>query len=251
MSATPANWSLPTPVAGGEQLDLWLLRLPAADVDPSALDPSALSARERQRGAAFRRTYDQFRYLSAHIGLRHILGGYLAIHPAEVTYAQVPCTVCGRPHGKPVVVTADESPLHFSLSHSGAMVAVAVATAPVGADVQVTPRPGTVEACIPFLHPREREELAAMPQEERRSTFGRLWTRKEAYLKGLGTGLSHGAAQKHYLGADVTGTPSGWTVRDIPCGHGHSAAIAIRGGLAVPVTVRRSGHELVCRGHQP
>ncbi|MEV0373392.1 4'-phosphopantetheinyl transferase superfamily protein [Streptomyces sp. NPDC050636] len=250
MSVTPATCSLVAPVAGGELLDLWLLRLPPAGGKPPALDLSELDACERARGAAFRRPYDQLRYLSAHIALRRVLGGYLGVRPAEVTYTQEPCPVCGRPHGKPAVATADDPPPHFSLSHSGAMVAVSVATAPVGADVQATPRPGTIEATLPFLHPRERRELAAMPQEGRRHAFGRLWTRKEAFLKGLGTGLSHGAALEHYLGAEVTGRPPGWTVLDMPCGPGHSAAIAVRGRLAAPVTVRRLGHGLVCDGHQ-
>ncbi|WP_052412430.1 4'-phosphopantetheinyl transferase superfamily protein [Streptomyces mutabilis] len=102
-----------------------------------------------------------------------------------------------------------------------------------------TPGAETVEACSRALHPDERAELAEAAQgEERRIVFGRIWTRKEACLKGLGTGLSRSPAAD-CLGADTGRHPPGWTVIDIPCEARHTAAAAVRGPAPATVDVRR------------
>ncbi|MFD3572206.1 4'-phosphopantetheinyl transferase superfamily protein [Streptomyces sp. NPDC058667] len=68
--------------------------------------------------------------------------------------------------------------------------------------------------------------------------FARLWTRKEAYLKALGTGLSR-HPRIDYLGSDLRRRPARWAVLDLPAGPGHAAAIAVPGDRPEHVTVRR------------
>ncbi|WP_434598877.1 4'-phosphopantetheinyl transferase family protein [Streptomyces sp. A5-4] len=223
--------------ADEERLDVWLLRLPKHDQIAHLIDRSELDDRERRRGASFLRPRDAVLYTSAHIALRRILGDCLSIHPSDVRFVREPCPGCGEPHGRPAVATPDP-PLHFSLSHGGGMVLVAVASSTVGVDVEQTPRPDTVEMCTPSLHPDERTELAAIQPAERREAFGRIWTRKEAYLKGLGTGLSR-EPSLDYLGADKDSRPVGWSVLDLPAGPRHSAAAAVRADIAAPAAVHR------------
>ncbi|MFW3473310.1 4'-phosphopantetheinyl transferase family protein [Streptomyces microflavus] len=128
-------------------------------------------------------------------------------------------------------------PLHFSLAHSRGLIAVAVAPRVIGVDVERLPSPETVEACARALHPGEQAELAAAPPGERRAHFGRLWTRKEAYLKALGTGLSR-HPRTDYLGSDLSRRPARWAVLDLPAGPEHAAAIAVPGDCPDHITVR-------------
>ena len=67
-------------------------------------------------------------------------------------------------------------------------VAVALASAPLGVDIEVATAPA--EPAWNILSPSERERLAGLPEPERWAAFLRIWTAKEAYLKAIGLGLS-------------------------------------------------------------
>ncbi len=228
--AVPAPAAVPglpvAPLLDEDHLDVWLIRRPKLDVAPAGLDLSELDDAERRRAASFIRPSDGITYASAHIALRRLLGGYLGVAPQDVTFVREPCPGCGDPHGRPAVAHPSP-PLHFSLAHSQGMAAVGVAATPLGIDVERLPRDQTVEVCTPALHPAERAELEAVDPVARRALFGQLWTRKEAYLKGIGTGLSRDPAED-YLGAEPRDRPPGWVILDLPAGPRHQAAVALR-----------------------
>ncbi|MEU6056335.1 4'-phosphopantetheinyl transferase superfamily protein [Streptomyces xanthochromogenes] len=230
-------------------LDVWLLRLPRHDQIAHLLDRSELDDRERHRGASFLRPADAVLYLSAHIALRRVLAPYLQQAPEQIPFVREPCPGCGGPHGRPAVAVPDP-PVHFSLSHSRGMALVAVASAPVGADVERVPRSDTVDICARSLHPDEQRELAAVAPEERHGAFGRIWTRKEAYLKGLGTGLSR-QPSLDYLGADTGRRPAGWSVIDLSCAPHHNGAIAVAAPLTGPSAVHRLPVRVLFDGGTP
>ncbi|MEU6895974.1 4'-phosphopantetheinyl transferase superfamily protein [Streptomyces sp. NPDC046557] len=232
--SVPESGSGTLPADG--RLDIWMLRRPRLDEAAELLETGELSDAERERAASFVRPSDGITYASAHIGLRRLLGAYLGTAPQDVPFVREPCPGCAEPHGRPAVAHPDP-PLHFSLAHSHGMAAVAVSSAVAGIDVERLPRDETVDVCTPALHPGEREELENLDVEGRRAAFGRIWTRKEAYLKALGTGLSRGP-EKDYLGADPRRRPAGWTLLDLHAGPRHNAAVAIRGGVPEEVTVR-------------
>ncbi|MFC7309345.1 4'-phosphopantetheinyl transferase family protein [Streptomyces monticola] len=218
-------------------LDIWLIRRPAPEATPGLLAAPELSPAERERAASFVRPLDGITYAAAHLALRRLLGGYLGIEPRAVSFTREPCPGCGEPHGRPCVFPPDPC-LHFSLGHSHGMAVIGVASTVLGVDVELLPRDETVDHCVPALHPQEIAELDGHPPEQRREAFGQLWTRKEAYLKALGTGLSRHPATD-YLGADERRRPEGWTVLDIPCGTRHRAAVAVRGDAPERTRVRR------------
>lgn len=204
----------------------------------TASQPPGLSAAELRRAASFARPADRAAYATAHTALRQLLGGYLDRPPAALAFVREPCPGCAGPHGRPAVIQAGGGPpLHFSLAHSRGLIAVAVAPRVIGVDVERLPSPETVEACARALHPGEQAELAAAPPGERRAHFGRLWTRKEAYLKALGTGLSR-HPRTDYLGSDLSRRPARWAVLDLPAGPEHAAAIAVPGDRPDHITVR-------------
>ncbi|MFZ3567416.1 4'-phosphopantetheinyl transferase family protein [Streptomyces sp. BH097] len=214
------------PAAGAA--GLWLVETAAEASGTGATDGlDILDADERRRAAAFHFDRHRVRYVAAHRALRTVLGERLGRDPGDVRFTRLPCPGCGGPHGRPALV--DTPGLHFSLSHSGDLALVALAPAPVGADVEELPSSQVAGELTAVLHPRERAELAALAEpEERRLAVARAWVRKEAYLKGLGTGLSRGT-NRDYVGvlAHSPGAPEGWTLRDVPVPEGYTAAVAL------------------------
>ncbi|MBC3840508.1 4'-phosphopantetheinyl transferase superfamily protein [Streptacidiphilus sp. 4-A2] len=224
------------PALAAGQVDLWLLRQPDARRAGDELDLAVLDGGELKRAGACRRPEDGRLYASAHIALRRVLSAYLGIQPGSIGFVREPCPCCEGLHGRPAVAAAQPG-LHFSLSHGRGMVLVGVAPVPIGADVEALPDPETVETCSAALHPQEQAELQALPPAARSAAFARIWTRKEAYLKGIGTGLARDPAAD-FLGADLAARPPGWTVLDISCGPRHAAAAAVLGGPPTSVSVR-------------
>lgn len=222
------------------RLDLWLVHSPLG-TDAGQLDRSDLDAAEQRRADAFVRRDDGLLYTAAHIALRRLLGRYTGTAPRQLRFVRERCDDCGGEHGRPALAESSP-PLHFSLSHSAGIALVGIAAVPVGVDVERLPRPATVEYCLPSLHPWERAELAGAHGADRTRLFGRTWTRKEAFLKGIGTGLRRSPAQD-YLGGDRAAHPAGWTVLDVPCGPGHVAAAAVRATAPRTVDVRRLSRE--------
>lgn len=221
---------------GDGALDLWLMRSPHPD-RAHLLDRSELDAAERRRADSFIRPADGLLYATVHVALRRLLGRYLDTAPKDVRFTREPCPGCGERHGRPAL-DLPAPPLHFSLSHSSTVAFIGVATTPLGVDVERLPGAETIDVCVGALHLDEQRELAGCAAgAERAAAFGRIWTRKEAYLKGIGTGLSRSPAQD-YLGARAERHPAGWTVLDVPCGATHAAAVAVRGGVPLSTRVR-------------
>ncbi|MEV8593519.1 4'-phosphopantetheinyl transferase family protein [Streptomyces sp. NPDC052013] len=209
----------------GQAPRLWLARVADLSAVVAPLAESVLDGAERERAAAYRRAADQEAYRVTHVGLRLLLGACLGVDPSDVPFVRLPCPVCGAPHGRPAVPGAD---VCFSVSRSGGLCLLAFAGTAVGADVERLPAAETVTDLTATLHPRERAELAACPPDERPAAFARAWTRKEAYLKGRGTGLGRDLRLDR-LGTTV-GAPCpvpGWVVADVAAGEAYAAAVAV------------------------
>jgi 4'-phosphopantetheinyl transferase len=168
--------------------EVWWARRQDASPRLSAL----LDHAERERWAACRRDADRERFLVGCALAKTVVAACTGRRPAEVTFDRA-CRQCGRPHGKPA---ARHSDLEFSVAHSGDLVAVAVATAPVGVDVeQLEGRPRALGGGDPAALARlvladdERTALAAVPPSGQARAFLVAWTRKEAVTKAKGDGL--------------------------------------------------------------
>jgi 4'-phosphopantetheinyl transferase len=141
-----------------------------------------LSADEQTRWQRFARAADRQRFLLSRALLRTVLGDYLSLEPRELRFVS---DEWGKPH-----LSAEPS-LHFNLSHTQGMVALAVSRrAPVGVDVENMERVVDAEALTArYFAPEELFALQTLPPNARRAHFLRLWTLKEAYVKALGLGL--------------------------------------------------------------
>ena len=87
-------------------------------------------------------------------------------------------------HGKPYA----QNGVYFSVSHSGRMAAIAVDNTEVGLDVERLPDESRLKIADRFYHPAERDYVRKA--DDPRRAFGEIWTRKEAYLKMTGEGIS-------------------------------------------------------------
>ncbi|MER6348136.1 4'-phosphopantetheinyl transferase family protein [Streptomyces sp. NPDC001595] len=221
----------PPDLAQGPQL--WVVRAPETERPD---DDALLDESERRRASALRRPRERALHEAAHRGLRRVLGAYTGLPPAAVRLVREPCPGCGGPHGRPAVAGPAGARLHFSLSHAEGLALLALAAEPVGVDVERVPRARLAEDAAASLHRSEQAELARLEAAARPDGFARCWTRKEAYLKATGEGLSGAALRDHYLGTGPRpAAPPGWTVTDVDVPLGWAAACAVRvSGPAAP-----------------
>ena len=120
------------------------------------------------------------------------------------------------------------SQLHFSLSRRADLVLIGMTSTPIGVDVETLASSEIIAEVGPLLHAAERAEMRAAAPSRRAHVFTSIWTRKEAYRKGIGVGITADLAAD-YLGADrQAATPRGWTVITVPVAPGYAAAAAIR-----------------------
>ncbi|MFI1971254.1 hypothetical protein BLA24_32630 [Streptomyces cinnamoneus] len=206
---------------------VWLLRIDdRAPWRPEEYE-RVLDAQERTRAAGFVRPLHRERYVASHMALRQLLGAYTGTSPEAVALVREPCPGCGELHGRPAVAGSPPR-LHFNLSHAGDLALLAFADTPVGADVERRQPDSVVADVSRLLHPKETEELDALPPARRAPAFARCWTRKEAYLKGTGTGLSEAPSVTYVGTGPAPVSPPGWTLTDVAVGEGYAGALAVR-----------------------
>jgi len=129
------------------------------------------------------------RYARLADSVKHLAGRALARQALRATFGQdAAAPFALTPYGKPYCPRCGA---HFSISHSGEQVWLAVCReGPVGVDVEaMRPLPEMAELAA-RLHPREQAHILSEAADARAEAFYRCWTRKEAVLKALGRGLS-------------------------------------------------------------
>ncbi|MFB7979091.1 4'-phosphopantetheinyl transferase family protein [Streptomyces vinaceus] len=211
----------------GAAVAVWSLDTTLAVVGGHRIDeaPAIMDAGERERAGQMRWDRDRHRYFASHVGLRVLLGGYLGMAPQEVVLVREDCPCCDAPHGRPAVAGGE---VQFSLSHSGDLAYLAFAAVPVGIDVEAVPSAAAVEDVLTTLHPAEIAELSALPEAERPEAMARLWSRKEAYFKGTGTGLALGLAEPYVGSGPTPSQVPGWHLTDLTAPAAYAAALAVR-----------------------
>jgi 4'-phosphopantetheinyl transferase len=143
-----------------------------------------LSPDERKRASRFRFARDRDRFVGARGLLREILARYLNTTPGRLRFGY-------GAQGKPFL--AGQSTLRFNVSHSFDAMLLAVAhTREVGVDLEGVRNSGvaTEETYNMVLSEPEKQALARFGGDDRRMTFLRFWTLKEAYIKADGRGVS-------------------------------------------------------------
>ena len=166
--------------------------------------------------------------------LRSVVARYLEMQPEELRFSY-------GAYGKPAL--ASGRLLRFNLSHSHEVALLAVALdLELGVDVEhIRADFASEEIARRFFSRAEVEVFNALPQEEQVAAFFRCWTRKEAYIKAIGKGLSQALdafdvtlapdVQPALLRAEEDDV-SRWLLRNVDVGEGYAGALAVERPVA-------------------
>lgn len=213
---------------------MWLAKLEEGGAAVRALY-ELLSADERQRAERFHFPKDRGHYVTARGALRRILGGYLGAAPESLRFTY-------NAYGKPSLEGAGgEDALRFNLSHSNGVALYAFARGrEVGVDIEhVRQDVAELATSESFFSPAEVSLLGGLPARLQAAAFFNCWTRKEAYVKAVGEGLSFPLAQ--FSAPSILedappplrfDDPRGrglWTVKALAPGPDFAAALVVEG----------------------
>jgi 4'-phosphopantetheinyl transferase len=238
MSSSSQFWSTPPAnlAVGANEVHVWRISLeyPATGVESLW---QILAPDERLRADRFHFSKDRQHFIIARGLLRTILGSYLDIKPERLRFGY-------ESRGKPFLAnsSAVESRLNFNLSHSHELALCAVTLKrQIGIDIErIRPDFASEEIAERFFSPHEIGALRKLPEHLRKEAFFHCWTRKEAFIKARGDGLSLPLDQ-----FDVTLVPgeparlqqvswdqdeaARWSLQKIDAGPGYVGALAVEG----------------------
>jgi 4'-phosphopantetheinyl transferase len=172
------------PALADNELHVWRASL---DLFPLVLQrvERTLDAHEKKRAEKFLVPQARERFVVARGILRELLGTYLGLDAGKVTLSY-------GPQGKPSLSPEHNSKIGFSVSHSHGMgLFVFARSHEVGVDIeQVRTDFRGLETACHFFSEEEIAGLAKLPPKLADEAFFGCWTRKEAYVKARGQGLS-------------------------------------------------------------
>jgi 4'-phosphopantetheinyl transferase len=192
-----------------------------------------LSGEERARADRFYFEVDRARFTIGRALSRLILGHCLGRPAEQLTFV---ASSFGKPHLK------GDAGIDFNVSHSGAIVLLAFARGrELGVDVErIRTDMASAEIAERFFSAQECRELASLSEAARGDAFFACWTRKEAYIKAVGNGLSlpldqfdvaflPGEAPRLVATRHDPSQAARWTLRNLDPGEGHKGALAAEG----------------------
>jgi 4'-phosphopantetheinyl transferase len=198
-----------------------------------------LSKEEIEKARRFVSRSDQDRYVFSHGLLRTILGGYLCCDPRQLNYNT-------NQYGKPFLISSfRDTEIRFNLSHSRDMTLVAISCGiEVGIDIEYMREIEDARDIVnQSFSSHERQIFNALPPAELEEAFYAFWTSKEAFLKGIGNGLSYPLDRFSILFSNTTNggvvnisngliDANHWNVLRLFPGDGYAGALA----MEVPAT---------------
>ena len=233
----------PGPGAPGGPADgevrVWRVRLQRLAGSPE-VPLTALSAAERHRAARFRRAEGARRWVSGRLVLRRLLGDCLGVPGGDLP-------IVTDPFGRPMLADGYGGRLRWNVARCDDLALYALCVGrEVGIDLErVRPEIEALALAERFFAAAEIAALRDVPPADRAEAFCRVWTRKEAYVKAIGRGLSTpldcfsvpvGPVARSRLLAHADGPEEAerWELLDVPAFPGHLAAVAVECGALLP-----------------
>lgn len=184
-----SSWPIapPQPQLTADAIHIWLVNLnQIAAADYQQLN-HYLNDDEQARAARFVYERDRNHFIAARGILREILSRYIVVDPINLQFSY-------SEKGKPALnLSTSPQPLHFNLSHAHGMAIYAITRInSIGIDIEYNGRQiKDLEIAERFFAKEEISALKQLPLEQQQAGFYTIWTRKEAFIKALGTGLSY------------------------------------------------------------
>lgn len=185
-----------------------------------------LTPSERIRANKYVRQADRVRYIIGHGVQRLVLGRYLNIAPGLIEFGL-------GINNKPYIF--NDTDTNFNLSHSGDYILLAVSAIPVGCDVEYIDYNFSFAEILPnYFSTKEANYIYEATPHER---FYKLWTRKEALLKGTGEGLNEYLSYTsaldglHNMHHSLWGREYDWYINSFKIGPIYAASVAIAGAF--------------------
>ena len=211
-------------------IHLWAVQLSAPDLIVQHC-LTMLSSDERARAERFRFEYLRRTHVLSRAILRALLGHYTSTPPAKIRFSY-------GSKGKPSLVVPS---VHFNCSNSDIMALYAMTrSCDLGIDLeQIRAMHDIEQVANRYFCPEEARQLMSLPPAERDSAFFHCWTRKEAYVKAVGDGLSMPLdsfrvtlmpgepVEFIHIGKDPDAAKQ-WTLHDVADIPGYAAALAYR-----------------------
>jgi 4'-phosphopantetheinyl transferase len=237
MTVADSIWDLPptTLTLSSRDVHIWRTSLELSPFHVQRLR-QILAADELDRAGRFYFERDRQHFTVARSVLRIILSRYQGIDPRQLAFSY-------SRYGKPALATAPRKDwLRFNVSHSHELAMYAVTSGrEVGIDIEYI-RPNVASEAIAehYFSPCEVAMLRSLPAHLRHEAFFTCWTRKEAYIKARGEGLSF--PLDHFDVSLKPGEPaallrtlgdryeaSRWSLQELTPGAGYVAAVAVEG----------------------
>jgi 4'-phosphopantetheinyl transferase len=180
------SWSQVPSKPGFPSSRVDVLRVCLDEQPKAGFEANVLSADEIARAGRFHFERERTHFTRCRSALRRLLAGYVAIPAAEIRFEYL---TGGKPQ-----LAAEQNPrgLQFNVSHSANIALIVVGSEHrLGVDIEnIRTDIDTGSLAERFFSPRERAGLRALPDYLRAPGFFACWTRKEAFLKARGDGLS-------------------------------------------------------------
>lgn len=195
-----------------------------------------ISVDEQAKARRYRFEDNRKEYITARGFLRFLLGAYAGQNPQDLKFLY-------NPFGKPSLYnTTNQVQVKFNLSHAHGFVVYAFSiNRELGIDIErIRPEAAHDGVAERFFSPAEVEVLRSLPHYAQPQAFFNCWTRKEAYIKARGEGLTIPLNQfdvsmipgepAELLESRVSpGETEKWTLRALPMGTQYAAALAVEG----------------------
>ncbi|HET6853101.1 MAG TPA: 4'-phosphopantetheinyl transferase superfamily protein [Pyrinomonadaceae bacterium] len=226
----PSIWLSPpeSPSLEAGEVHVWRMELEQPQ-DVLEKFRSTLEADELQRASRFHFDKHRNSFVAARGFLRRVLSRYLDAKPEALRFSY-------GEYGKPAL----DGTLHFNMSHSHGLALLAITEGrQIGVDVEhIRADFATEDIARHFFSHSEVESFGRLQKEEQVAAFFRCWTRKEAFIKATGRGLSQPldafdvtlapgvAAELLRVEADEA---SRWSMSDIDVGEDYAGALVVEG----------------------
>lgn len=221
----------------GGEVHVWIANVNVPAPLAARLEDT-LSHDERSQAGRFVFEHHRRRYSAAHGILRDILARYVAKEPREIVFSL-------NAFGKPFLPEGDENRrLFFNMSHAGDLVVVALARDRlIGVDVEFIRPVPEIDAIAEYnFAPQERALIVNSSASDREPLFFTCWTRKEAYIKAVGKGLSlpldsfdvsvpPGASGRSIEPTKDSPGVAGWWLSDLIVPPGYKGAVVVEDGF--------------------